>query len=420
MDSSCLAERRPPAHNDRLIAEHPRGTRMTATFDFDTVLERRGTGSVKWDIYGPDVLPLWVADMDFLSPKPILRALKDRVEHGIFGYAFDDPALRQVLVERMARLYNWTIEAKDILFLPNLVSALAATSRAFAAEGEGVLMNTPVYPPFLASPQTCDRQQIVAPLALTTQGQIMRYELDMDALEAALTPTTRIFMLCNPHNPVGRAYTRAELETIAEFCLRHNLLIVSDDIHCDLLLDDVQHIPIASLSPEVAAQTITLMAPSKTFNIPSLGLGFVIAQDAAVRARFEKATAYVVPHPGPMGFVAALAAYTECQPWLDALLPYLRGNRDYLVDYVQQHFPQVMVTRPEATYLSWMDFRALNLPDSPFKFCLERARVAFNDGALFGEAGAGFLRVNLGCPRSTLHEALERVREAVNSGVGAD
>jgi cystathionine beta-lyase len=386
---------------------------MTVSYDFDTVLERRGTGSIKWDLYGPDVLPLWVADMDFPSPEPILRALKDRIDHGVFGYTFDDPALRQVLVERMARLYGWTIEPGDILFLPNLVSALAATSRAFAAEGEGVLMNTPVYPPFLASPKTCDRAQIVAPLALTVENQIMRYELDMDALEAALTPTTRLFMLCNPHNPVGRAWSRAELEQIAAFCLRHDLLIVSDDIHCDLLLDDVQHIPIASLSPEVAARTITLMAPSKTFNIPSLGLGFIIAQDAGVRGRFQKVTDYVVPHPGPMGFVAALAAYTECQPWLEAILPYLRANRDYLIDYTRQHFPQVNVTCPEATYLSWMDFRALNLPDSPYKFCLDQAKVAFNDGAAFGEAGTGFLRVNLGCPRATLHDALERVRLAL-------
>lgn len=388
---------------------------MTATYNFDTVLERRGTGSIKWELYGPDVLPLWVADMDFPSPEPILRALKDRVEHGVFGYAFDDPALRQVLVERMARLYNWSIEPGDILFLPNLVSALAASSRAYAAEGEGVLMNTPVYPPFLASPKTCDRAQIIAPLAMTHNGQVIRYELDLDAMEAAITPSTRVFMLCNPHNPVGRAWSRAELEQIAAFCLRHKLLIVSDDIHCDLLLDEVKHIPIASLSPEVAAQTITLMAPSKTFNIPSLGLGFAIAQDAGVRGRFQKVTDYVVPHPGPMGFVGALAAYTQCQSWLDSLLPYLRANRDFLVEYTQEHFPTVSVTRPEATYLSWMDFRSLNLPESPYKFFLEHAKVAFNDGAAFGEAGAGFVRVNLGCPRSTLHEALERVREAVSS-----
>ncbi len=388
---------------------------MTATYNFDTVLERRGTGSIKWELYGPDVLPLWVADMDFPSPEPILRALKDRVEHGVFGYAFDDPALRQVLVERMARLYNWSIEPGDILFLPNLVSALAATSRAYAAEGEGVLMNTPVYPPFLASPKTCDREQIIAPLAMTHDGQVIRYELDLDAMEAAVTPSTRVFMLCNPHNPVGRAWNRAELEQIAAFCLRHKLLIVSDDIHCDLLLDEVKHIPIASLSPEVAAQTITLMAPSKTFNIPSLGLGFAIAQDAGVRGRFQKVTDYVVPHPGPMGFVGALAAYTECQSWLDSLLPYLRANRDFLVEYTQEHFPTVSVTRPEATYLSWMDFRSLNLPESPYKFFLEHAKVAFNDGAAFGEAGAGFVRVNLGCPRSTLLDALDRVRNAVSS-----
>jgi cystathionine beta-lyase len=389
-------------------------TSTQTPYDFDTRIDRRNTNAAKWDWFG-DALPMWVADMDFQSAEPIINALHERVNHGVFGYQFDSPRLRDILVERMATRYGWAIMPKDIQFVPTLVSALNVASRAFAAPGEEVLMLAPAYPPFLTAPKNDGRVAVVPELAKVEQGQIIRYELDLDAFEAAITPRTKMFLLCNPHNPVGRSWSVAELEQIAEICLRHNLIIISDEIHCDLLFDGVKHTPIATLSPEVAERTITLMSPSKTFNLPGLHLGFAIATNKELVDRFRLSAEGIVPSAGSMGFTAAEAAYTECQDWLDALLVYLEGNRNFLVHYVQEHFPAVKVTRPEATYLGWMDWRAVDLPDSAFKFCLERAKVAFSNGKDFGESGDGFLRVNLGCPRSMLEEALERVRVAVES-----
>jgi len=390
-------------------------TTIFTPFDFDTVIERRSTGSAKWSQYG-DALPLWVADMDFRSPEPILRALHERIDHGVFGYQMDSPRLRDILVERLETRYGWTIMPKDIQFVPNLVSATNAVIRAYAEPGDGVLILTPAYPPFLSAPKNSGHQGILPELVATQQGQILHYEIDFDAFEAVITPDTKVFLLCSPHNPTGRVWTRRELERLAEICLRHDLIICADEIHCDLLAEGRQHIPFATLSPEVAARTITLMSPSKTFNIPTLHFAFAVAQNPEVLARFQATTKEIVPSPGAIGFTAAEAAYAECQDWLDALLVYLEGNRNYLIHYVQEHFPQVKITRPEATYLAWMDWRAVGLPDSPFKFFLERAEVAFGDGAQFGQVGEGFVRVNYACPRATLTEALERVRAAVKSG----
>jgi cysteine-S-conjugate beta-lyase len=387
-------------------------TTTSTPYDFDTPIERRNTGSTKWSQYG-DALPLWVADTDFRSPEPIVRAIHERVNHGVFGYQDDAPELRDILVERMQAHYNWTITPKDILFLPNLVPALNVAARAYAEPGDGVLMNVPLYPPFLSAPTNGGRESLLAELALVRQGQIIRYEIDFDRLEAAVTARTRLFMLCNPHNPIGRVYERWELEKLAAFCLRHNLVICADEIHSDLLYEGQQHLPIATLAPEVAARTITLTGPCKTFNLPGLGFGFAIAQDENIRAQFNKAAAGILAMPGVVAYSAATAAYTECQDYVDALMLYLEGNRNYLVHYVEQHFPQVNITRPEATYLAWLDMRALKLPDSPFKFLLKKANVAFSNGANFGQPGEGFIRVNFGCPRAILTEALERVRAAV-------
>ncbi len=385
---------------------------MTTTV-FDTLIERRTSGCLKWNAYDEDVLPVWVADMDFHSPEPILKALHQRVDHGVFGYQFDDPPVRQVIAQRMNERYGWSVETRDIVFVPNLVSALNFVCTAYAEPGDEVLMSTPVYPPFIVAPGNSGRVATMVDMPIVRSGQQMRYEIDFDAFEAAITPRTKLFILCSPHNPVGRAWTRPELERLAEICLHHNLTIVSDEIHCDLLLDPLQHIPLASLSPEVAARTITLMSPSKTFNLPTLGFAFAIAQNETVRQQFEKATAWFLPHPGALGYTAALAAYRDCQPWLDELLVYLRGNRDFMADFLQSHLPQIPYTHPEATYLAWLDFRALNLPASPYQVMLEKARVAFNDGAAFGKAGEGFVRLNLGTSRERLREVLERVRAVV-------
>lgn len=384
-------------------------------YNFDSQIERRDTGSIKWGMYDADVLPAWVADMDFRSPEPIIDALQARVEHGIFGYQFDSPTVREVIAQRLAKRYHWNIQNADMTFLPNLVSALNFSCLAYAEPGDEVLTLTPMYPPFLVAPVNGQRILKTVDLTITRDGQLMRYEIDFDAFEAAITPRTKIFMHCNPHNPVGRAWSREEQEKLAEICLRHNLIIISDEIHCDLLLEGQQHIPMANLSPEVAAQTLTLMAPSKTFNLPTLGFGFAVAQNPELLKRFTTVSGWYLPHPGALAFAAAKAAYTHCDDWLADLLVYLKGNRDYLVQYAAEHFPQIPITSPEATYLGWLDFRALNLPEGPYKFFLDKARVALNDGAPFGKAGEGFLRLNFGTPRSMLTSALDRMSAALET-----
>ncbi len=382
-------------------------------YNFDQPVVRRGTDSGKWGYYPPDVLPMWVADMDFRSADPVIRALHERVDQGVFGYGWDPKQLKEVLVARMARLYNWQITPEDIVFLPGLVSGLNVVSRAIGERGDGVLVNTPVYPPFHSGPVNQERELHVAELATQTQGKQVRYSIDFDAFTAAIKPNTRLFLLCNPHNPVGRAYSREELLHLADICQHHNLVICSDEIHCDLLLGGVKHIPIAALDPEVAQRTITLMAPSKTYNLPGLGCSMAIIQSPELRQKLSKAASGIVPHVNILGYVAALAAYGEADDWLEQLLAYLTANRDFMVSYLAQHLPQMRTTVPDATYLAWLDCRELGIPGNPQKFFLERAKVALNDGAVFGKGGEGFVRINLGCTRATLEQALEQLCEAL-------
>ena len=385
--------------------------------NFDEAVERRGSDSGKWSHFGPDVLPLWVADMDFAAPPPIVEALRRRVEHGVFGYGTEPVALREALCQRLDRLYGWSITPQDIVFLPGLVCGLNVVARAVGQPGDGVAITTPVYGPFLSAPTNQGRAlhdaQLAASLVSRDGVEHWTYEVDMDALERAVQPNTRLFILCNPHNPVGRAFTPQELAALAELCERHDLVICSDEIHCDLMLGGVRHTPIASLSPEIAARCITLMAPSKSFNMPGLGCSIAIVQDAALRQRLEQASAGIVPHVNVLGFVAATAAYTQCDGWLAELQAYLTANRDFAVSTIQQHMPQLRTTVPEATYLLWLDCRGTPFAGQPQQFFLEQAKVALNDGKWFGQGGEGFVRLNFGCTRATLVEALERMREAV-------
>jgi cystathionine beta-lyase len=383
------------------------------SYDFNQTIERRGTDSAKWSWYEEGVLPLWVADMDFAAPEPVLRALHRRIEHGVFGYSRAPQALAEVLCERMAQLYGWQITPADILFLPGLVSGMNIVCRATGRPGSSVLVQPPVYPPFLSAPGNHDQTLAIANLDQVGRGRTFDYEIDYDRFEAAITPETRLFMLCNPHNPIGRGFSAEELARMGEICLRHELIICSDEIHSDLMLGGTRHVATAAVSPEIAERCITLIAPSKTFNLPGLGCSAAIVQNAALREKLEKAKAGIVPHVNTLGYVAALAAYTECQDWLDDLLVYLTANRDFLVDYVTQNFPNIRMTVPQATYLAWLDCREAGLGSSPYEFFLEEAKVALNEGAWFGQAGEGFVRLNFGCPRSILAEALERMAEAL-------
>lgn len=383
------------------------------SFNFDSIPDRRQSDSAKWSYFGADVLPMWVADMDFVSPQPIIDALQKRVAHGIFGYGSDSPTLRAVLVERMQRLYGWQIEPADIVFLPGLVSGLNVVNRAVGEPGSGVVVHTPVYGPFLSSPVNQGRRVQVAPLACTVQGQRLHYTVDFDRFEAVIDSSSKLFILCNPHNPVGRAFTLAELGQMADVCERHDLVICSDEIHSDLLMNGTRHIPIASLSPSIAQRTVTLIAPSKTFNIPGLGASIAIVQNPTLRKQLEVAASGIVPHLNLFGMVAAEAAYTSCDDWLLALNAYLTANRDYAVRYLQEHLPTAAVTEPEATYLLWLDCRNLGIEGQPADFFMKQAKLAVNDGAWFGEGGEGFVRLNYGCPAATLRQGLEQLVQAV-------
>ncbi|MEN9936559.1 MAG: hypothetical protein RLZZ387_3138 [Chloroflexota bacterium] len=381
-------------------------------FNFDQIIERRGTGSAKWEYFPEDVLPMWVADMDFPSPEPVVRALQERVAHGFFGYESHPARLAEVICERMARLYQWSVTPDQIVFLPSLVTGINVVCRAAGSPGDSILTLTPVYPPFLSAPGnfqlTCDTVE----LRLVQHDRTIGYEVDFDAFEAAFHERTRMFLLCNPHNPTGVAYDRATLERFAEVCARHDVIICSDEIHCDLLLGGA-HTPIAALSPEIADRTITLMAPSKTFNLPGLKCGFAIVTNPELRKRVLAAENGIVPHINIMGPLATLAAYTEGGPWLEALLPYLAANRDLYVSYLVEHMPQLRTTVPEATYLGWIDCRGAGITGDPYAFFLKEGKVALSRGADFGRGGEGFVRFNFATPRALLLEGLERMRGAL-------
>jgi cystathionine beta-lyase len=382
--------------------------------DFDQLIDRRDSDSIKWRQYQREVLPLWVADMDFRSPEPILQALRTRVGHGVFGYGMPPPALAETLCERLFRRYRWRVTPDQIIFLPGLVCGLNVVCRAIGQPGDGVLVQTPVYPPFLTAPLHQGRYLRSAELTAIEQGNQLYYQIDYARFEAAIDQRTRLFILCHPHNPVGRVFDETELTRLAEICQSRDLVICSDEIHCDLLLDGHAHRPLASLAPEIADRCITLMAPSKTFNIAGLGVGFAIAQNPRLLRRLKAAAAGIVAHVNVLGFAATLAAYTRCDDWLQALLGYLTANRDYLSDYLKQHLPAIRVTQPQATYLAWLDCRQAGIEGNVQRFFLDRAQVAFNDGATFGPGGEGFVRLNFGCSRALLAEALERMRSALD------
>jgi cysteine-S-conjugate beta-lyase len=378
-------------------------------YDFDQALERRGTDSHKWQRYGDGILPLWVADMDFVSAEPIVEALHQRVDQRIFGYAQPTRQLRLVILERLKRLYSWEISEEELIFLPGVVTGLNLAFRLFAQPGDGVLVQPPVYSHFITDPLFHGLVVNDPPLKEKKDS----YEIDFDAFERSITDRTRVFLLCNPHNPVARVFTREELEKLAEICLRHKIVICSDEIHCDLLYPGYRHLPIAMLGPDVADQTITLMSPSKTFNLAGLGCAFAIIQNPALRRKWIAGSQGLIPHVNIMGLVAALAAYRDGQEWLNQVLAYLDENKNFLAEYVREKLPGLRMAKVEATYLAWLDCRQSAIRGNPFDFFLGEAGVAFNDGITYGKGGEGFVRLNFACPRKLLTGGLDRMAEAL-------
>ncbi|MHB0869147.1 MAG: MalY/PatB family protein [Chloroflexota bacterium] len=382
----------------------------TVRYDFDRVIDRRGTDSVKWTKNDADALPLWVADMDFPSPEPVIQALRRRVDHGVFGYGVEPPELRGVVQERLERLYGWRVDPEQFLYLPGVVVGFNLVSKAFGVAGDGYLIQTPVYPPFFAVGKNVDRTIQEAPLVRTGRG----YEIDFDAFERAITPRTRVFLLCNPHNPVGRVFTKAELERLAEVCLRHDLVICSDEIHQDFVYPGHSHVPIATLGPEVAQRTVTLISPSKTYNIAGFHFAIALSDNPELMGRLRRTAAgMLASSPGLFDFVAGLAAYQHGQDWLEQALAHLRGNRDFLVGYVRESLPGVELFEPEGSYLAWLDCRGAGIEGHPGEFFLREAGVALNEGNAFGRVGEGFVRLNFGCSRAILEEALGRMKAAL-------
>lgn len=378
---------------------------------FDTPLDRRDSDSIKWGKYaGRDVLPLWVADMDFAAPPPVLAALHRRIDHGVFGYGGPWPALTESVLAHLEIEYGWQIEPEWIVWLPGLVTGLNVACRA--VDGE-VLTATPIYPPFLSAPHFSGRKLNRCELA-NSNG---RWHFDQSGLNKAVTAASRLFLLCHPHNPVGRCWSRDELLDLAAFAEANDLIVCSDEIHCGLILDaNKRHIPFASLAPEIAKRTITLMAPSKTFNIPGLGCAFAVISDARLRRRFERAMHGIVPHVNVLGLAACEAAYRDCTDWHRELIAYLAANRDR-VNATVDGKKQLKMNFVEATYLAWIDVRELGLANPAAHF--EAHGLGLSDGVDFG--APGWLRLNFGCPRSTLDEALRRLEkgcDAASDGAG--
>jgi cystathionine beta-lyase len=379
-------------------------------YNFDEIIPRRITDSEKWNFYDQDVLPFWVADMDFKSPQPVIDALHQRVSHGIFGYPSDNLALKESICNRMENLYQWKVNPQEILFLPGVVSGFNLMAHAFTQPGDGVLMQPPVYHPFLIAPNNAKAVRQNAPLIIDEK---QHYSIDFDLFNTAIDAKTKLFLLCNPHNPVGRVFSRSELRNMAEICLQNNIIICSDEIHADIIYQNHKHIPIASLDPEIARRTITLMAPSKTFNIAGLGFSFAIIQNPDLLREVKKARGGLVSGPNLLGITAALAAYNHGEEWLQQLISYLGNNWMELNEFLHSNMPGIKVSPIEGTYLAWLDCRELMLKESPFEFFLNHARVAFNDGKIFGIGGEGFARFNFGCPRQTMQEGLKRMQQAL-------
>lgn len=396
-------------------------------YDFEHGLDRHNTGCVKWDqsctIFGSDdVLPMWVADMDFPVPKPVTEALIKRAQHEAYGYSFAPPSVLEAITERLWRLYNWKVDPGWILFTPGVVPAVHAAVRAFTAPGDEVVLQSPVYYPFWSAIRENGCQVANNPL----QWNGSRYVMDLEGLKQIFLPhasgmTTcpsraKMIVLCSPHNPVGRVWTRSELEAVGDIALANNAIVVSDEIHCELMLNGSHHTPFASLSPELEQNSIVCMAPSKTFNLAGLATSFIIVPNPQLRAGLQRRITGAVGSVTPFGYTALEASFREGDDWLTQVLHYIEGNVTYAQLFVQDHMPQVKIMPIEGTYLLWLDFRALGMNAHELSvFLREKAKVGLDDGYVFGPGGEGFARMNIACPRSTVQEGLTRIADAIRS-----
>jgi cystathionine beta-lyase len=384
------------------------------TYNFDSVPSRRNSDILnKWTFYPKDVLPVWIADMDFPVATQIADALRKQIEHGVLGYELPSKALYESIAARMQKLYGWEVDPEHIVYSAGVNNGYNIAARMLCSKKKGYLIQTPVYNEFLDTEHKTGARQYMAPLAKKVSGNRISYEVDFDALERGVKKSG-MFLLCNPHNPVGQIYSRAELKRMAEICIEHKVIIVSDEIHSELLLGGAAFTPTASLSREIAEHTITMISASKAFNVPGLVCAFAVIPNADLRKQFSRLADGMSFEISSLGLTAARVAYSgKADVWLRELRQYLTGNRDFIVEYVEKHLLGIRVTKPDATYLAWLDCSELDLKPSPYSFFRNEAKVAFSDGGKFGKGNEQFVRLNFGTTRKTVEQSLKRIRKAL-------
>ena len=375
------------------------------TYDFDELIDRTNTDSYKWDKYKDrDIIPLWVADMDFKAAPPILKVLEEVTKQGVIGYWQAPNELAEVIVKRLEERHHWKIEKEWIVYLPGLVPGLTLSCMVVGNDGDEIITTVPVYGPFMKAPQAAKKKLVKVQMKLENN----RWTFDFDAIRAAITPRTRMFMLCNPYNPAGTVFSKKELQMLSDICIEHQIIICSDEIHCDLILDESKkHISIATLGKETENQTITLLSPSKTFNIAGLGCSFAVIPNNEIRTKFTNLKYIVEPMPSAYAYQAALSAYRDCDEWHEQLLAYLRKNHDYVLQEMNA-IKGFSMTPLESTYLAWIDTR--DSGNDNIAVVLENAGVGVSEGGFFFD-GKGFIRLNFGTQMRRLEAAIWRMRK---------
>ena len=388
---------------------------LTMTYNFDTIIPRRGTNCEKWDsMPNSEVLPMWVADMDFRTAQPIVDALQRRVAHGIFGYTRVPDEYYTAVSNWFSRRHGWNIRREEVIYTSGVVPAISAILKALTRPGDGVLVQGPVYNCFYSSIRNSGCMCISNPLVLEGNTYRMDYE---DLEQKASDPRTRVLLLCNPHNPAGRVWTPEELKRVGDICHRHDVTVVSDEIHCELTMPGHTYTPFLSLDEEWTSRAIACISPSKAFNIAGLQIANIVTPDPDLYRRINRAiNDNEVCDVNPFGVLATIAAYNEGEEWLDQLLHYLHGNYTCMAEFCREHLPQFPLVKLEGTYLVWMDCRATGMPSQELNDRLvEEAKLCLNPGAMYGPEGEGFLRWNIACPRSVLREGLERFQRFAQS-----
>lgn len=387
-------------------------------FNFDKIIDRTNNFSAKWSEMNKNfgtnnLLPMWVADMDFLTAPCVMEALKDRLEQGIFGYTTRPSSYNESIVNWLDNRFSWKINQEWLMFSPAVITSISLLIQNLTQKNDKIMIQEPVYSPFHSIVESNERNLVISPLVKLDDGS---YVMDYEDIEAKIKDV-KIFILCNPHNPVGRVWTREELTRLGEICLKHNVLVISDEIHSDIILKNHKHTPFASISKEFSENTITCMAPTKTFNLAGLQSSFLVISNPYYYEVMDKAFSILdIKRNNAFSLVATEAAYNYGEDWLYELIKYIEDNVDFAIDYIKNHIPQLKVKKPEGTYLLWVDFSNLNVDKEDLKNALiNKGRIALSDGSSFGIGGDGYYRINLACPRSMVLEGLKRIEFAINS-----